>query len=499
MNGTEVPTPDLGGLRRSSVRGAIATFVGQGLRFVLQFGSQILLARMLLPAEFGLVAMVGPVLSFVALFSDLGLSQATVQRPTITQAELSALFWINVAVGVACAVLVALCAPLVASFYGEPRLVPVVACLAGLLVLGGLSAQHVALMNRHMQFGWLAMMDVACTVLSVTAGLLAAWSGWGYWSLVLMQAVNALTILVVAWACSGWLPSAPRRVAGMMRLLRFGGHVTAYNMVNTIGANLDSLLIGKFGGTAALGLYDRAFKLVAAPIWTISLPLARVAVSLLSRLQGVDGHYRQAFLQMLQALLLVTVPAVAFTAVAAETLVPLLLGPAWVQASPIVTWLAVSAGFAPLTIGAYWLFVSQDRVDEQVTYAGLRNCASVLALLCGLSWGAVGVATAYAASALVVQGLPMWGATRRGPVGHADVVRACIPLVAGGLGAAGMVYLMERHVTGVPAGWRLLLEAATSYAACAVVLACLPDGRRLLLGMWSLRDTFRPGSASTGT
>lgn len=485
-------TADLGGLKRASVRGAAATFVGQGLRFVLQFGSQIVLARMLLPSEFGLVAMVAPVMSFVALFTDLGLSQATVQRPAISQAELSALFWINVAVGTACAALVGLSAPLVAAFYGEPRLVPVVGCLAVLLVLGGLSAQHVALMNRHMQFGSLAFMDVACTVLSVAAGLGAAWMGWGYWSLVLMQAVNAFTILAVAWGRSGWLPSRPRHLPGLAGLLRFGGHVTAYNVINTVGANLDSLLIGKLGGAAALGLYDRAFKLVAAPIWTISLPLARVAVSLLSRLQGTE-RYRDAFLRMLQALLLVTVPAVAFTAVAAGTLVPLLLGPAWVEASPIVSWLAVSAGFAPLTIGAYWLFVSQDRVDEQVAFAALRTGASVAALLAGLPWGAVGVAASYAAFALVVQGLPMWGATRRGPVGRMDVAQACFPLALGGLGAAATVWLLEHELAAVAPGWRLLADVAASYAACVLVLACVPGGRRLLRAVWGLRSMARPG------
>ncbi len=485
---------DPGLLKRNSVRGAAATFVGQITRFVLQFGSQILLARLLLPAEFGLVAMIGPVLSFVAIFTDLGLTQATVQRPSITQAELSALFWINVGVSAALALLVALSAPLIALFYNEPRLTEVVACLAVLLVLGGLSAQHVAVMNRHMRFGPLAVMDVACTMLSVVAGLTAAWFGLSYWSLVVMQAVNSLTILVLAWSGSGWRPSRPRRVPGVLRLLQFGGHLTVYNLVNYLGANLDSILIGKLGGSAALGLYDRAFKLVAAPIWTISLPLARVAVSLLSRLQGADQRYRRAYLQMLQMLLLITVPAVAFTVAAAGTLVPWLLGPAWVAASPIVMWLAVATGFAPLSISAYWLFVSQDRAGEQMIYAGLRTAAAICALLAGLPWGVEGVAAAYAASAVVVHGLPLWGATRRGPVGPWDVVRVCYPMLAAGSVATLAVHLAEARMAsiGLAPVLRLGTEVLLSYGVCGVALLCLPGGVALLRGVWDLRSTIRP-------
>ena len=157
-------------LKQRSVRGAAATFIGQGTRFFLQLLSQVLLARLLLPAEFGLVAMIGPVLSFVGIFNELGLSQATVQRPSITHQELSNLFWINVAVSSALALLMCGAAPLIALFYNEPRLTAITMWLATMLVVGGLSAQQLALMNRHMRFGQLATIDVACTFMAVAVG-----------------------------------------------------------------------------------------------------------------------------------------------------------------------------------------------------------------------------------------------------------------------------------------------------------------------------------------
>ena len=484
---------DVAMLKRRSVRGAAATMVSQGIRIVLQFGSQIALARLLLPGEVGLVALVGPLLSFVGIFTDLGLTQATVQRDRITQSELSGLFWISTTIGAVLAGAVCALAPLAAAFYHEPRLTPVAMSLAGLLVLAAMAAQPIAVMNRNMRFVPLAVLDIGCSMAAAVVGIGAAWAGMGYWSLVLMQAANGVAILVFAWTLSGWRPSAPRWDPGVAGLLRFGGHMTAFNLISFAGSNLDSILIGRLRGSVSLGLYDRAFKLVAAPIWTLSIPIARVAMSLLSRLRGTPDRYRHAYLQMLQMLLLVTLPAVAFTAVAAGTAVPFLLGPAWAEAAPIVAWLAVATGFAPLSISASWLFVSQGRGREQTGYACARTALSVTALLCGLPWGVVGVAQAYAAFGLIVHGVSLWGATRRGPVALMDAVAACAPLAGAAALAALAVRLAEQQMQmhGVPPWAQLLLGAATAYAAFGAALMAMPGGARLVRGAWALRSAMR--------
>ena len=492
--GLRGPEPrDPGSLKQRSVRGAAATLVAQGVRFILQFVSQVVLARLLLPRDFGLVAMIGPVLGFVSIFNELGLSQATVQRATISDQELSNLFWVNVAVSTTLAGVMAASAPLIAWFYGEPRLVDITLWIATLLIVAGLSAQQVALMNRHMRFVQLAAIDVACTVVAVAVGIAAAWYGLGYWSLVLMQALNSLTIFVMAWMWSNWWPSLPRRHPGTGSLLRFGGHMTGYNIINFLGINLDSVLVGKVSGSVALGLYDRAFKLVASPIWAISLPVARVADSLLAKLQNEPERYSRAYLLMLQALLLITLPAIVFTTVTAGTLVPFLLGPAWVPAAPIVAWLAIATGFAPLSISSSWLFVSQHRVAEQMRFACWRTGVIIVALLAGLPWGAVGVARSYAIFGLLVHGLPLFGATRRGPVTLLDVVRSCHPVIVGGVLAGAAVYLVEMAFEpAVPTSVRLLIGAFLVYGVCGGTLLFFPNGTRLLRDMWLLRSMFRP-------
>ncbi len=492
---------DLGTLKRRSVHGAAWSFGAQALRFIVQFGSQVVLARLLTPGDFGLVAMVSPVLYFVQIFNELGLSQAAIQRVRITQQELSGLFWINLAVSCVLAILLACASPLVAGFYGEPRLAPVCVCLASLLILSGLSAQQIALMNRTMRFGSLAIIDFLCIAVAVVAGIWCALSGLGYWSLVVMQAVNSLTITVLAWSLSRWRPSGPGRTPGVLSMLRFGGHLTAYNLVTFAGTNLDSVLIGRLKGTFELGLYDRAFRLVAAPIAQIGLPVARIADSLLARLQGNDEQYCFAYLQILEALLLVTVPAVLFVALSAQSLVPLLFGAHWSDAAPIVAWLAVATLFAPLSISSYWLFVSQGRAAQQLRYVGVKSIFQLIALLIGLPQGAYGVARSYALFGILVHGSLLWGATSTGPVTLRRVAAVCLPFAVAAIATAAMVTASEAlPIPGLEPGagqiCRLTLNALLCLGGFGLAMVCQPQGRRILVGLWAMRSNFRSMPAS---
>jgi len=482
---------DAGVLKRRSVRGAAVTFAAQATRSVLQLGSQIVLAHLLAPAAFGLVAMVAPILNLVQVFNALGLTQATVQRAEITHGELSALFWINVVISACLAMAMALAAPLIAWAYGEPRLELVTICSASLLVLSGVSAQQIALMNRRMQFGPLAVIDIACLSVAVVVGIGAAWLGFGYWSLVLMQAANSLTVMVLAWAQSDWRPSRPRRQAGVGALLRFGGHLTAYNILGYIENNLSNILIGSFSGPVALGLYDRAFKLVIVPWWQVSLPIDRVAVALLSRLRTAEVHYIQAHQRMLQGLLLVAGPGLLWAALFSEQLVPILLGRDWSNAAPIVAALSLGAILMPFGACAYWLFVSQGRAREQFRYGCISAAAIIASMLLGIHWGPVGIARSYAGFAVVIQGALLLGATRKGPVTLRGVLLGVYPIMLGlliaGIAVTAEQRLFDQGGTAVRLGAGLIL----SYAACAGGLLCTRPGLRIFRELWELRSTFR--------
>lgn len=478
-------------LKRRSVRGAAATFGAQGVRFFMQFAAQIALARLLTPEQFGIVAMVAPLIGLVQLFAELGLAQAVIQRPTLTHRELSGLFWINVAVSLGLAVLMLVASPLVAAFYNEPKTMAVTACLAIPLVLGGLTAQQMALMNRRLQFTALAAIDVGSTAASAVVGILCAWNGLGYWSLVAMQIANNAVNLAAAWLTSGWRPGRPRFDAAVAPLLRFGGNVTGYNLVNYFSFNLDNVLIGWASGVAALGLYNRAFRLLLPSIMQLTTPFTRITVPLLSRLQTEPDRYRSTFRQVLRALLLVTLPGLVWGIVFANEVIVTLLGERWQAAGPIFAALGVGSLLLPVNNGITWLFISQGRAREQLIWGAVGSGIVLVSFVVGLPWGPVGVATASAGFAWLI-GAPLlfWAVTRSGPVRLIELLGAIAPIAFAALGAGTILALFPGEVWP-PGVVGLTAALIVSYAATAMVLACLPAGNRMLRDLWRLRYTLR--------
>jgi len=356
------PTGDARALKMRSATGAAMTLAAQGIKFVLQFGSQVALTRLLLPADFGLIAMVAPVIAAALLLTDLGLSAATVQRPTISQSELSSLFWLNVLIGVVLTATAAAAAPLMTHFYRTPALLPVEIAMSVTLLLSSLAAQHLAILNRRLHFGAIAVIEVGGLVVSVVVGLAGAMSGLGYWSLVAMQIANGVAVTAMAWGFTRWRPSRPRIERHAFQLIRFGGTVTGYNLLGYLITNLGTVLIGARFGAGALGIYDRAYKLVFQPLWQMTAPASRVAVPLLSRLAADEEDYRSSYLAMLGGVLLLTIPGLLCAAAFAAPIVRVLLGERWIAAAPIFGWLAISSAFIGGRSGWRWRWRSRPRL-----------------------------------------------------------------------------------------------------------------------------------------
>jgi len=241
-------------LKGRSVRGGALTLVAQAVKFALQLGSTIVLARLLTPEDFGLVAMVTAVTGFVMMFKDAGLSVATVQREEITREQVSALFWINAGLSVVLMIVVAALAPLIALFYSEPRLVGITLAISGTFVFAGLTVQHQALLRRQMQFKKLAVLEVASMVFGVATAITMAFLGLGYWSLVGMLAATAGANAVLAWIACAWIPGAPARSDGVGSMLNFGAGVTGFSVVNYFARNADNLLFSEDAARRIVGV-----------------------------------------------------------------------------------------------------------------------------------------------------------------------------------------------------------------------------------------------------
>lgn len=221
----------LANLRGRALSGGFVTGGAQGGRFVLNLVSAMVLARLLVPEDFGLVAMVTTITGFLRIFKDAGLSTATVQKERITQAQVSNLFWVNVLVSLCISILVAAFAPLIAWFYREPRLVAVTLALSITFAISGAVVQHQALLNRQMRYGALAIIDVGSATCGLLVGVTMAGLRCGYWSLVFMQLSTTLCEMLLTLWISRWRPQRPARRCGTRSLLHFGASLTIANFL----------------------------------------------------------------------------------------------------------------------------------------------------------------------------------------------------------------------------------------------------------------------------
>ena len=467
-----------GQLKRKSMNGAAFGFAAQIVKFCLTLVNQILLARLLMPQDFGLVAMVAPIIAFAQMLADLGLTQATIQRPQISQAQLSFLFWLNFAASAALALIVIGLSPLIGWFYGEPKVAAIAAVLGSTFLLNGLCTQQLAIFNRNLDFIKLACVDVAAFSIGMMSGLLAAANGFHYWSLVITQAGSYFSFLILSWSLSRWRPSGPCLPEDWRSLLGFGGNLTGFNIVNYFARNLDNILIGRFNGETALGLYDRAYKLLLLPLNQVSAPISRVALPLLARTQEEPDIYRKIYRRAVEMMLLFICPGVLVAVVAHDHLIRTVLGERWAPVGPIFAILGLGGLFQPLGQSTGWLFMSQGRTREMRNWGLGSSALLVASFIVGLPWGPIGVAAAYITVGLAQAPVLLWFVTRHGPVRMCDILDVVRPYAVAGLVCAVAVYALDACL---PAGLiALIINALCAYAVFIGVLWILPSGRAII-------------------
>lgn len=412
----------LGDLKNRSVSGGFITIASQVIQFVLTLGSTMILARLLEPRDFGLLAMVWTVTGFLRIFKDAGLSTATVQREGITHTQVSNLFWVNVAVSGFITVLVAACAPLIAWFYHEPRLVGITLWLSSTFLLAGLAVQHTALLSRQMRFKAIAGIQVGSVLAGVVVGVGMAWLHYGYWSLVGLNLATTLVALVMTWASLSWRPQFFKPQGGTRSLLHFGANLTAGSFIYSMARGLDGLLIGRFCGAVPLGLYSRATALLARPLEQFIAPIQAVVIPAFSRLQSHPGRYRQNFMRLYESMALAGFFFTAMFFALAHPLTLVVLGHKWEKAAVIFAALSFAALQAPLGTCSSWLLTSQGRGKDSLVSSWMIAIVIALSFVAGLPFGPAGVAIAYSASCLLIQTpLYYWMVGRSGPVRTADL------------------------------------------------------------------------------
>jgi O-antigen/teichoic acid export membrane protein len=379
-------------LKGRSVRGGVATLTSQIVQFAILTTSTVVLAHLLTPRDFGLFAMVTAVTGFGQAFADLGLSEATIQRPNINHEQVTALFWVNVTVGLGLMILTIALSPVMAWFYREPQVRAIAIVVSPVFLICALRVQHDALIKRQMRFTALAIRDaIACSV-AVPVAIVMAVHGAGYWAIAALPLVLNTMAMAQSWLIVRWKPGLPRRGAGVRGLISFGGNVAASYLILNTSRSMDNVLIGWYWGAGPLGLYSRAYNLLMIPIRQLNGPAFSVAVPGFSIVQSDRERLARYYLRAVTFLVWIAAPIFGFLFVGATPVILLALGHQWQDAAPVFELLVIGALGQLLLQPTIWLMVSRGESRR------LRNLFFVVALIVitsfavGLPFGIKGVA-----------------------------------------------------------------------------------------------------------
>lgn len=400
-------------LKRHSVRGALFTASGQGLDFVMRLVTIGVLARLLLPEDFGLVAMVLALTGILESVKDLGLTTATMQRAELSHELVSNLFWVNTLAGVGFAAVFWIAAPWIADFYNDPRLVDITMVLALMFVWSGVSAQHEALLIRQLRQGDLAIIRFVANLFSFGAAVVLAVNGASYWALVWREVVRTAVIAVGVWIRCPWLPGLPRKAEGTAGLLHFGKDFSYSQLLHAIVNNLDRLLVGKLFGASILGDYRLAHQTVVATIDQLSGPIGSVANPGLSMLQKDPARYKRYFEKVVFLIALCTMPFSIYATLYSTQLTAALLGGGWAEAIPFFAIFAASAFFRPVHGALSSLLISRGESRRFLRMMVGNKLVFLGCLVIGCYFGPIGIALVHFISPLIVF-MPNVGFAMRG-------------------------------------------------------------------------------------
>lgn len=476
-------------LKRKSIRGGTVTIVSQAVTIAIQLTSTVILARLLSPDDYGVMAMVFAVTGFAGLFRDLGLSSAAIQKKDLTDAQQSNLFWLNVAMGSILTLLVAAGSPLVAWFYGKPELTHVTAALSASFLIGSFGTQHGARLVREMQFTRQAAANIGGALVGLAVSVTLALRGYSYWSLVLGNLAGGLITTLLLFAVSPFRPGLPSKNSGVRDMLKFGANVTAFDFVNYFHRNLDNILIGRFWGAIQLGYYSRAYSLLMMPISAIRGPINAVGFPALCRLQSQPVEYCKFGRNITSIIAFLSMPIAGFLGVSSKPLIEVVLGSGWGQSSIIFTSLAIVAFLQPVSSIRGQVMLSCGNVERYLKWGCANAFFISVSFLIGVRWGAHGVAISYAISNSIILLPSVWYAFSGTPMQMKDflypITRPLVVSLASVIALIAFDLIPGNKIND--ASLESLLLRGLVY--CAIYLAgnCATlEGRRQLIGLKSI-------------
>ncbi len=501
-------------LKERTVRGLAWSAVGRFGTQALRFSLSVVLARLLAPADFGLVGMVLVFTGLATVVAELGLGASLVHRWSAAEdidggelAEpgppgddaarsfsperaLGTVLVFTAAIGVSLAGVFFVAAPFLARLYDEPRVTALARALGAVFLLAPLGVVPRAVLTRRLAFAALARAEIAASLVAGAAGVGAALAGLGVWSLVALTLVNAALDAVLPWVAARTRPRPCWDAAQLRALLAHGAHLAGWNLLTYASRTADNLIIGARFGSAPLGIYGRAYSLMFIPVHQITGVAGRVMFPVLSSIQDDRPRIARIWLRSVGAIGLAIFPMVAGLAVVADDLVPVLFGERWAAVAPVLRILCGVGAIHALLNPTVWLYHATGRTGLLFLWGVVSSIALVGAFVIGASLGSIeSVATLYlaASAALAVPGLLL--PARLVDIRAGAIIRRLAPSAARAAVMAALVFALRSALPETLGQLgRLLITIPTGVAAYVGPALLLQDAV-----VRDVLDTIRSG------
>lgn len=412
-----------------------------------QFGSLLvffILARLLAPEDFGLIALANVFLAFMSLFLEQGFGQAIIQRRDLEPEHLNTAFWINLGIGALLTLIGMAVSGLVANAFDQPELTPVLQWISLMFVIGALGQVQQSVLERQFKYKVIATRQLLSTVIGGVTGITMAFLGFGVWSLVAQQMLYGLVGTVTLWMCSDWRPGLKVSKRHFQDLFGIGMHIMGFNYLSFVNTKTNDFLVGYFFSPVDLGYYSVAYKMLNAVTQLMVKTSRNVALPTFSRLQEDLDRFRRAFYSATQLTSAIAMPTFLGMAVLAPELVLVLFGEQWLASVPLMQVLALMGMLRSITFFKGSVFVAMGKPVWWLRLSALNAVLSLVAFGIAYRWGILAVAIATVIRSYIVFPIGQWAICQLIQESLGKYLRIFISPLVSSIAMAGVIWLLKQ-------------------------------------------------------
>lgn len=418
---------------RKAAHGVLWNFVAYGATKGLVLISTSILARILSKDDFGLVAVAMVAINYLGIVKDLGLGVALIQRRGSIDEAADTVFTTNLILGILLSLALIPAAPLVAAYFNEPEIIPVVRWLGVSFFINALGSVHIVLLQRDLYFKRKLVPDLGNALVKGIISIVFALAGYGVWALVFGQLLGATVSAILVWIVVPFRPRLTINYALTKDLIKFGVSITGTDALSTVTENLPAMIIGRANGVAILSIYSFAYRLPEMLIMNSLWVLGGVAFPAFSSIQDQPEQLRKGFLATIRLISIIVVPISLGMLIAADPIIHVLFGPKWLEAIPVLRVLAIFGLVYSIGFHVGGIYKAIGRPDILFKLSIFTLGITLPALIFGTRYGLIGVAISQLLAMLIIRTVSLTIATKLVNVSFLDIIKEMLPALKGGV------------------------------------------------------------------